>query len=65
MTVSFQDHPFIIYHQKCNSLYNFPILSFWERYMFDLNIHTSFFMISKCAITDTLELNATENVGTV
>lgn len=53
--------------EKYYSLYNFSFI--WilakfilEKCIFDFNIHTFLFMIYKCAITGTLELNAIENV---
>lgn len=54
--------------EKYYSLYNFflsgylPSFFFLEKCIFDFNIHTFLFMIYKCAITGTLELNAIENV---
>lgn len=64
--VSFQDHPILVYQKNIIHYITFFI---WilakfilEKCIFDFNIHTFFFMIYKCAITGTLELNAIENV---
>lgn len=63
--VSFQDNPILVYHKNVIHYITFLSVylpSFKKKCIFDFNIHTFLFLIYKCAITGTLELNAIENV---